>query len=127
MEGNKKTVIIVAVVIVCIAIGAIYNALNPKKEEAKPTTTTTTAAQKEDVMDYVRKCAVMEAADLYTDKTRTSTENVFDAGRKTCEKLRTQLGDDDEFIKTVKADWERRKDEQIDGKPLSHYLTTLNW
>lgn len=125
MDNNKKWFIIIGVVIACAVIGGVYNAINPKKDD-KPTTTTTTAP-KEDVMEYVKKCAVMEAADLYTDKTRTSTENVFDAGRKTCEKLRTQIGDDEEFIKTVKADWERRKEEQIDGKPLSHYLTVLNW
>ena len=82
--------------------------------------------EKNNYMDALRKCSVMEAADIYTTGVGKKSDNVFNDGRKTCESFYQQLGEKD-FIDTVNEDWDNRKNEQIDGKPLSHYLDILGW
>lgn len=77
-------------------------------------------------LNPLRKCAVMEAADIYTTGVGKKSDNVFNDGREACEDLKKQLGDAN-FGEVVNADWANRKDEQIDGKPLEHYLTILDW
>ena len=77
-------------------------------------------------MDALRKCSVMEAADIYTTGIGQKTDNVFNDGRATCETMRDSFGES-EFIEIIDTDWENRKSELIDGKPLSYYLGILGW
>ena len=77
-------------------------------------------------MEALRKCSVMEAADIYTTGIGHKSDNVFNDGRATCESFYNQFGEKD-FIETVNLDWENRKNETIEGKPLSHYLDILGW
>lgn len=77
-------------------------------------------------LDSLRKCAVMEAADIYTTGVGKKSDNVFNDGREVCEELRAELSQAD-FDELIKADWAIRKDEQINGKTLEHYLTILGW
>ena len=76
--------------------------------------------------DAMRKCAVMEGADIYTTGIGKKSDNVFNDGRETCEQWYQQWGEE-QFIKAVSEDWNNRQNELIDGKPLSHYLDILGW
>ena len=77
-------------------------------------------------MDLIRKCTVMEAADLYTTGGTKAGENVFDKGKETC-LLWYKEWDEKDFVEAVTEDWKNRQNEEIDGKPLSYYLDTLGW
>lgn len=83
-----------------------------------------TADTSVDLTSYLKKCTVMEASDLYS--TGNTTGNVFDKAKETCQKWYDQFGEKD-FIDSINEDWENRKDEQIEGKPLTEYLDILNW
>ena len=99
-------------------------------QPASPTPTTSPSPSptpsKSSPMDALRKCSVMEAADIYTTGIGQKTDNVFNDGRAACEIMRDSFGET-EFIDSVDTDWEDRKDELIDGKPLSYYLGILGW
>lgn len=90
----------------------------------------TEAIEKEDnkneYMDALRKCSVMEAADIYTTGVGKKSDNAFNDGRETCESWYKQWGEKD-FIEAVTEDWKNRQNEEIDGKPLSYYLDILGW
>ena len=77
-------------------------------------------------MDALRKCSVMEAADIYTTGIGKKSDNVFNDGRASCESWYQQWGEK-EFISIVEEDWKSRQNEQIEGKPLSYYLDILGW
>lgn len=77
-------------------------------------------------IDALRKCTVMEGADIYTTGIGRKSDNVFNDGRQRCENLYQQLGEN-EFINAATYDWNNRQNEQIEGKPLSHYLEVLGW
>lgn len=79
-----------------------------------------------DYMDALRKCSVMEAADIYTTGVGEKSDNVFNDGRKTCESWYKQWGEKD-FFEAVNEDWKNRQNEEIDDKPLKYYLDILGW
>jgi len=68
----------------------------------------------------------MEAADIYTTGIGKKSDNVFNDGRDTCNTWYSQWGEND-FFEAVYIDWENRKTEEIDGQPLTYYLTILGW
>ena len=121
----KKIVIYLSlIVIICfIATGCDLNETEPSTNE---TTTQVTEKSEDNYMDTLRKCTVMEAADLYTTGGSKTGENVFDTAKEQCESWYKQWGEE-EFFKAVNSDWENRKDEQIEGNPLTHYLDVLGW
>lgn len=96
-----------------------------QKQEAK-TGTNTTTAEKRSYLDALRKCTVMEAADIYTTGIGKKSDNVFNDGRDTCNTRYSQWGEND-FFEAVYIDWGNRKTEKIDGQPLTYYLTILGW
>lgn len=96
-----------------------------QKQETKPETSTTTSEERS-YLDALRKCTVMEAADIYTTGIGKKSDNVFNDGRDTCNTWYSQWGEDD-FFEAVYIDWENRKTEEIDGQPLTYYLTILGW
>jgi LAS superfamily LD-carboxypeptidase LdcB len=101
------------------------NTENNKEQEQ----TTNTEEQKNnnyEYMDALRKCSVMEAADIYTTGVGKKSDNVFNDGRETCESWYKQWGEKD-FLEAVNEDWKNRQNEEIDGKPLSYYLDILGW
>ena len=66
--------------------------------------TTNTEEQKnnnDEYMDALRKCSVMEAADIYTTGVGKKSDNVFNDGRETCESWYKQWGEKD-FLEAVK-------------------------
>ena len=77
-------------------------------------------------MDALRKCTVMEAADI--DKTGSGKEGVsnFYTAKNTCELWYKEFGEK-EFINIVETDWKDRQNEYLGAQPLTHYLETLNW
>ena len=79
---------------------------------------------KNEYMDALRKCSVMEAADIYNTGIGKKSENVFNDGREICESRYKQLGEKT-FLETVNEDWKNRNNEEIDGKPLGYYLDIL--
>ena len=95
-----------------------------KKEEETETNTTTT--EEHSYLDALRKCTVMEAADIYTTGIGKKSNNVFNDARDTCNAWYSQWGEND-FFEAAYSDWENRKNEKIDGQPLTHYLTILGW
>lgn len=95
-----------------------------QKEETKNKSTNNT--NKNNYIDALRKCSVMEAADIYTTESSKNNDNVFNDGKETCELWYQQWGEK-EFINIVDEDWKNRQNEQIDGKPLSYYLDILGW
>ncbi len=98
---------------------------NVENQEQK-TETTEKNDNKNDDMDLIRKCTVMEAADLYTTGGAKAGENVFDKGKETCLLWYKEWNEKD-FIEAVTEDWKNRQNEEIDGKPLSYYLDILGW
>lgn len=94
------------------------------KEETKKESSNNTS--KNNYIDALRKCSVMEAADIYTTGIGKKSDNVFNDGRASCESWYQQWGEK-EFISIVEEDWKNRQNEQIDGKALSYYLDILGW
>lgn len=77
-------------------------------------------------LDALRKCTVMEAADIYTTGIGKKSDNAFNDARVTCDSWYLDWGEDD-FFDAVYTDWENRKTEQVDGQPLTYYLDVLGW
>ena len=63
-------------------------------------------------LDSLRKCAVMEAADIHNTGIGKKSDNAFNDGRETCESWRKEWGES-EFNEAVNTDWGNRKDEEI--------------
>lgn len=127
----------VGAILVIVLIGAIFFGEYPeeeKKQEQQKTaqveeakeTKQASREKSEDDISILRKCTVMEAADLYNDTGYNGYDNTFDKAKKSCEKSRKDLGSD-EFAKVVNEDWKSRSTEKIEEKPLSHYLNVLGW
>lgn len=74
----------------------------------------------------MKKCMVMEGADIYTTGIGKKSDNVFDDAKDTCNSWYNDWGDD-KFYSIVDEDWDNRKDEQIDNKPLTYYLEIVNF
>lgn len=100
------------------------NSKQETKEESKKETSNN--SNQNNYMEALRKCSVMEAADIYTTGIGKKSDNVFNDGRKTCESWYKQWGEKD-FLEAVNEDWKNRQNEEIDGKPLSYYLDILGW
>lgn len=99
----------------------------PKQENSMPkANNNTNTSSGNNYMDALRKCSVMEAADIYTTGIGKKSDNVFNDGKETCESWYKQWGEKD-FFEAVNEDWKNRKNEEIDGKPLSYYLDILGW
>ena len=96
------------------------------KEQEQTTNTEEQKNNNDEYMDALRKCSVMEAADIYTTGVGKKSDNVFNDGRETCESWYKQWGEKD-FLEAVNEDWKNRQNEEIDGKPLSYYLDILGW
>lgn len=77
-------------------------------------------------MDSLRKCTVMEGADIWKSGVGGKGNNVFDDARDTCQDWYKTWSEED-FYSSVSEDWEKRKDEEVDGKSLTHYLDILGW
>lgn len=96
-----------------------------QKQETK-TEASTTTTEEHSYLDALRKCTVMEAADIYTTGIGQKSDNAFNDARATCDSWYSDWGEDD-FFDAVYTDWKNRKTEQVDGKPLTHYLDILGW
>ncbi len=99
--------------------------------DIKPNTESVRSASDDDYMNALRKCTVMEAADIYNNSNRigAKSNNVFNNARKHCESIVSKVYKHDEktFISDVNIDWSTRKNEVIEGKYLTHYLNVLGW
>ena len=122
----KKILLCVGIIIGCFILTACD--LDDSNTATTTTTTTTqvTTSEEDNYMDALRKCTVMEAADIYTTGVGKKSDNVFNDGREKCESFVKDWGKK-EFIKAVNTDWENRKTEEIEGQPLTHYLEILGW
>lgn len=121
-----------------IAIGSLSD--TPKDTSNSPSNATSSSQQApitnesasssgDTYMDAMRKCTVMEAYDIHTTGVGAKSDNVFNDGRETCTSLFSSVydGDEEMFISDVSTDWANNKDNQVDGKPLTHYLDILGW
>ena len=104
----------------------IKNKSKKEKKYTKEDSQNNNKSSDDSYLDALRKCTVMEAADIYATGVGNKTDNVFDDAKVTCEGFKDMLGEED-FISTVTDDWENRQNEQIDGKPLNYYLDILGW
>lgn len=77
-------------------------------------------------MDTLRKCTVMEAADIYNTGVGGNKNTAFTDAKETCLDWYVEWGKED-FYKAVDTDWETRKSEVIEDKELNYYLNTLGW
>lgn len=82
-------------------------------------------ASNEEDLGYLRKCTVMEAADLHNTGGQ-KTDNLFNEAKKTCDSWLQEWGKDD-FYEAIDVDWKNRSGELIDGKPLTDYIDQLGW
>ena len=71
----------------------------------------------------------MEAFDIQTTGLGARTDNSFNDGREFCEYLLKDVykGSEEAFMKDVDTDWSSRKEETIDGKDMTYYLSILGW
>ena len=125
---NKSLLIIVIIVSVCFVLTACdlettdYNNQSSQGEQKAATNENKNKnkTSNNETMDTLRKCTVMEAADLYRGNME---EGAFDKAKETC----LELQKIDDFDELINQDWENRKEEEIEGKPLSYYLDILGW
>lgn len=121
----KKILVCVGIIIGCFILTACD--LESVEDTTTTTTTTTVTTTKQDeYMDALRKCTVMEGADIYNSGRLKANENAFDKATEQCELWYDDWGEED-FFEAVKIDWENRKNEEIEGKPLTYYLDVLGW
>lgn len=136
---NKKILTVVGLVLALfIIIGIAGGGDTPQQNNRSDTSQqqdindkkdTAVAETQDTLMDAMRKCTVGEAYDIQITGVGHKTDNVFNDGRKYCETSlnRDYDGNEAEFTKDVNTDWNDKKDEMIEGKPLSHYLDILGW
>lgn len=79
---------------------------------------------KTDSLEFLRKCTIMEAADIYNSGIGGDRNNAFEDARETCRVWEREWSDFDEV---VEADWQARKDELVESEPLTYYLEILGW
>jgi len=110
--GNMKVLGIVGVIIlVILVIGVCLVDLDSEKNINSVN------------IDALKKCTVMEGADIYATGGQKSV-NVFKDAKKTCEKMYQDWGEK-EFTEIVNEDWNNRQYEELEGQTLSHYLEVL--
>ena len=135
---NKKILIVAGVVLLLFIVGMTAGGNTPQQNNSSDTNqqqdnndkkAPAVAKTQDTLMDAMRKCTVGEAYDIQTTGIGHETDNVFNDGRKYCETSfnKDYDGDEAEFIKDINTDWNDKKDEMMEGKPLSHYLTILGW
>lgn len=146
---NKKIVAIIAISIwlilslVVIISGAETRSesTNTQQPENAPLTQQKVESKKESVpasgqvrddsayMDALRKCTVMEAADIYTTGFGAKTDNAFNDGRDACNSIyvSTYASNDKQFASDINSEWTTRKGQIIDSKTLEYYLSVLDW
>lgn len=154
-DKNKKIIVTIILWVVLLTFGALMpndtitldnnepsKAETKRAKEEKQTTNTKqksketiqtndkkkseTNTKQDNYMDALRKCTIMEGAYIYTTGIGKKSDNVFNDARVTCQSWYEQWGEK-EFVEIVNEDWETRKNEKVDGKPLTHYLDILGW
>lgn len=99
---------------------------NIKSKDEEPVKTT----KSDDAFtDALRKCTVMEASDIYITGIGGSRSTAFSDALKTCNSfvVDTYKNNRELFISDATTDWNDRKNEQINGRNLEYYLSTLGW
>lgn len=101
--------------------------VEPNSTEKKETSKN--SEEKDPFTDAMRKCAVGEGYDIHTTGVGHKSDNVFNDGRKHCQFMFKEVykGDTEEFINDINIDWDDKKNEEVDGKPLTYYLDILAW
>lgn len=115
MEKKHKVGIVVAIIVgLSIIVGAIIaKSKAPADNDSK-------------YLDAMRKCTVMEAADIYTTGIGGDKSTAFEDAKETCKSWHREWLEKD-FYDSVYEDWENRKTETIEGKNLDYYLNVLGW
>lgn len=125
MNKKNKIAIIVAVIVGLAIIGgtiATKNKTSGNNDDKQVEISKTN----DKYLDALRKCTVMEAADIYNTGIGRKSSNVFDDAKATCEGWYSDWGEKD-FFDAVYTDWDNRKSETIEDKDLNHYLNVLGW
>lgn len=129
-SNNDKTNLVVGIIVVACIIAGIVGVIQGNKSNNNSTenqqTNTTLEKNDEERLDALRKCTVMEAADIYTTGIGGNPNTAFEDAKATCDGWYSKWGQKD-FYDAVYTDWEDRKNETIDGKDLSYYLSILGW
>lgn len=125
MEKKSKIAIIIAVVIGIAIIGGAV-ATNNKKSSDNDTKPVEVSKNEDKYLDALRKCTVMEAADIYTTGIGGNKSTAFEDAKETCKSWQKEWREKD-FYDAVYTDWENRKSETIEGKDLNYYLEVLGW
>lgn len=141
-DKNKKIIVTIVLWVVLLTLGTLMPNDTTTLNNNEPSNTETeqkleenqkndkmkseTNAKQNKYMDALRKCTVMEGADIYTTGIGKKSDNVFNDARVTCQSWYEQWGEK-EFVEIVNEDWNTRKNEKIDGKPLTYYLDILGW
>ncbi len=113
--------------IVIVLLFIVIYAASPKQPATDENVATNSSSEEENNWsDAMKKCTVMEAVDIQKTGIGRESDNVFDDAKETCNSWYTDWGDD-AFYSAVYADWEDRKEETIEDKPLTYYLDILNW
>lgn len=128
---RKKMIAIIAmsVWLILFAMVAIFGDRKPNETTAAQQTDNTSQTEqklesaretisisdqtkvKGDYIDALRKCTVMEAADIHTTGVGAKTDNAFNDGRDTCSATYTSAytGNEAQFVSDVDSDWNTRK------------------
>lgn len=117
-SNPKRFLWVIAGVILILVVFFNLSASDTQQEQ--------TAALK----DALRKCTVMEAADIHTTGFGAKSGNAFNDGLDTCSNYflpDVYKGDEAVFIADVNTDWNTRNGETIDGKNLEYYVGILGW
>lgn len=116
---------IIVVIVLAISSGAT-NSDDGKDTASSSENSVEVDENREDWVVAMKKCMVMEGADIYNTGIGKKSNNVFDDARETCNGWYNDWGED-EFYSAVNEDWSNRQNEEIDGKPLTYYIEILNF
>lgn len=118
-------IIVVAIIAIAVGVGikTIIGGEQAVQDDAKETDTSKT---EDKYLDAMRKCTVMEAADIYKTGIGGNKDTAFDDAHKTCSKWYREWVEED-FYSAVYEDWEVRKDEIVDDDTLEQILAELKW
>ena len=127
LDKRMKIILTVGVWLLFFVVGASSSSKRVTETSSPPeqTRTTTDNSSDDTELEYLRKCTVMEAADLHNIDGR-GTDDSFAEAKKTCDGWLQEWGKGD-FYEAVDADWINRSKELIDGKPLTEYVSQLGW
>lgn len=118
--------------VLVVAICTLVYIISPKQGDQKHSndvgieTETEHQTTEDKYLDTMKKCTVMEAADIYTTGFGKQSNNAFDDAKETCSFWYKDWGEE-EFYSAVYEDWSNRQSEEIEGQPLTYYLEILNW